>query len=604
MKNLHFLALASLLWLPIHVSGQYYSDRPLEMSFEQSDLFFTPTFINPMGAGQFKNAMLLSFDHPLSALQRNPALTGATQGDSATGNFFYVDFGGNHNIERQPYYGIYPMYRMPGYWHHYSPVRPELTPLLSAAFIASPEALNRKLRIGLTYQLITQGERYYAIPYDIYKNVAGRSLDGSTYSGMESYSVTDRYSGADEMYHEGHAINGFAAWQLSDALSLGFKASRFIFERDGRLGSNNIWTQQIDYQSHWKVTEMRQQDYGHWDFSLGMVYARESNHLGIHGGLLRGTVSQQMSRDDDSKSLYGQPGKSQYSNYQSWYKSDQSWEHTGNTLYGGLLWERKVQEGLDFRFIYHLSGQKTEIDLGSSIESESENEYYNTWNTNYFSESSGFSKMHNFRSGTGERSVNTHRAGAALSWQLSPEQKLSFAAIYGSRNQHTETREVVDAFAESSNTWRNVQQHGMNASEYYNKTVEDKTINWEYTTRLRSIQLPLIYEFLVGERFDVMAGISRTMNFWRTENETLILYDYRERVNLEETKIEYMTGERIVEPRERLSVVNTSLIGGVAFSPASSFRFQLIISPGLEKNSLQNEYSGQVNVLLGMSLKL
>ncbi len=604
MKKPHILALASLLWAPIHVSGQYYSDRPLEMSFEQSDLFFTPSFINPLGAGQFNNAMLLTSDHPLSALQRNPALTGATQGDSATGNFFYVDFGGNHHIERQPYYGIYPMSRMPGYWYQHSPIRPELTPLFSAAFITTPEALNHKLRLGLTYQLITQGERYYAIPYDIYKNVAGRSLDGSTYSGMESYSIEDRYTGADEMYHEGHAINAFAAWQFSDALSLGVKASRFIFERDGSLGSNNMWTQQIDYQSHWKVSEMRLQDYGHWDFSLGMVYARGRDHLGIHGGLLRGTVSQQMNRDDDSKSLYGQPGKSQYSNYQSWYVSDQSWEHEGNTLYGGFLWERQVQEGLDFRFMYNVSSMKTDIVLGSSIESESENEYYYSWNPSYTNESSGFSKMHDFRSGTGERNITVHRAGAALSWQLSPEQKLSFAAIYGSRNQHTETREVVDAFAESRNTWRYVQQNGENASEYYNKTVEDKTINWEYTTRLRSIQIPLIYEFLVGERFDVMAGISRTMNFWRTENETLILYDYRERVTLQETKIEHMTGERIVEPRERLSVVNTSLIGGVAFSPAPAFRIQLIISPGLEKNSLLDEYNGRVHVLLGMGLKL
>lgn len=604
MRYSHLLSLASLLSMPIHATGQYYSDRPLEMSFEQSDLFFTPSFINPLGAGQFNNAMLLTSDHPLSELQRNPALTGNMPEDSAAGNFLYVDFGGNHNIERQSYYGIFPRYPMPGYWHHHSPVRPELTPLFSAAYIASPEALNNNLHIGLTYQLITQGERYYAIPYDIYKNVAGRSLDGSTYAGMESYSIEDRYSGADEMYHEGHAINGFASWQFSDAFRLGFKASRFVFERDGSMGSNNVWSQQIEYRSHWKVSELRRQDYGHWDFSLGMVYVRGRDNLGIQGGLLRGTASQQMNRDDDSKSLYGQPGQSQYSNYQSWYVSDQSWEHKGNTLYGNFLWSRQVHEGLDFRFLYAISSLKTDIALGSAIESESENAYYYTWNTNHLNESSGFSKMHDFRHGAGERSLTVHRAGAALSWQLSPGQKLSFAAVFGSRLQNTKTREEVDAFSEMENRWRYVQQNGERVYESYNKVVEDKTINWEYDTRLRSIQIPLIYEFLAGERFDVMAGISRTMNFWRTENETLILYDYRERVTLQETKIEHMTGERIVEPRERLSVVNTSLIGGVAFSPAPAFRIQLIISPGMEKNSLRDEYNGHVNVLLGMGLKL
>jgi len=64
------------------------------------------------------------------------------------------------------------------------------------------------------------------------------------------------------------------------------------------------------------------------------------------------------------------------------------------------------------------------------------------------------------------------------------------------------------------------------------------------------------------------------------------------------------TGERIVEPRERRSVVNTSLIGGGAFSPAPFLNMRLIIAPGLEKNSLQDEYNGQVHVLPGLSMKL
>jgi hypothetical protein len=65
-----------------------------------------------------------------------------------------------------------------------------------------------------------------------------------------------------------------------------------------------------------------------------------------------------------------------------------------------------------------------------------------------------------------------------------------------------------------------------------------------------------------------------------------------------------MTGERITEPRERFSIVNTSILGGVTLYPSKMFGIQLIVSPGFEKSSLVNEYRKGVQVWLSMNLRL
>lgn len=62
-----------VVWLLLIVSlsakAQYRSDRPLEMSFEQYEFFFSPSFLDPLGAEHFERASVLTSDDPLHAIQ-------------------------------------------------------------------------------------------------------------------------------------------------------------------------------------------------------------------------------------------------------------------------------------------------------------------------------------------------------------------------------------------------------------------------------------------------------------------------------------------------------------------------------------------------------
>lgn len=69
--------------MPLCAQAQYRSNRPLDMSFEQSELFFCPSFFIPLGAEHFQTASVLTSDDPLNALERNPSYLAEFDHDKA-----------------------------------------------------------------------------------------------------------------------------------------------------------------------------------------------------------------------------------------------------------------------------------------------------------------------------------------------------------------------------------------------------------------------------------------------------------------------------------------------------------------------------------------
>lgn len=607
MKTFKPIVVILFVVIPMCLQAQYRSDKPLEMTFEQSDFFFSPSFLNPLGADHFKSASVLTSENPLIALERNPVNLSSFDRDTLPSNYLYLDFRNNRDILKNSYPGYYRPHTgyMPMRWGYYHTTsRSELTPLVSVAYLTRLPVFNNSFTLGATYQLINQAEEYYAIPQDIYRNLAGKDVEGAMYSGTEDYEIEDRFSASDEMYHEGHAVNTFLTWEANSSLTIGLKAGRFLFGREGSLGSDNLWNQRIDHYSYWKKHEDRMQDYSHWDYSLGVTYSfNNDSRLGLNAGLVTGDVVQNMDQEDESISRSGEKGTSNWSDYQSWHTSDQKWDHKGNTFYSGLQWEKDIREDLGFRLMYNYSYSSQDLGLNSSIESESENEYYRE-NSNYLYESEGYSNMHDFRNGGGDRNINNHVLKSAIKWNVQENQKLHVGIILGLRKQSTQTSEKVDAFSETYRYYHRISNDDTYTHEYYHKTIEDKTIRWNFDSKLRSVQIPVIYDYDINQRFDLLVGINRTMNFWKMDNTTLVLYDYRERVENDKTLIEEMTGERISEPDERISIINTNFLLGITFSPSQMFDVRFLASPGFEKHSLLDEQIKGMQFWLSMNLRL
>src|SRR3989339_2282899 len=135
------LPLCLLLTLdPLSLQAQYYGERVLEKSFEQTEFFFTPAPLTPFGIGGFRSVSPSIFQDPLSRLAVNPAFFSI---HTLKDHYAYLDFRSVSEIRSMANFYYYPMasYRVSvdiAYAHypryHYD-TRKELQPIFSGAYL-------------------------------------------------------------------------------------------------------------------------------------------------------------------------------------------------------------------------------------------------------------------------------------------------------------------------------------------------------------------------------------------------------------------------------------------------------------------------------------
>ena len=155
--------LLALSTMSLH--AQYYGERVLEKSFEQTEFFFTPTPLTPYGIGGFRSVSPTIFEDPLSRLAVNPAFFSI---DTLKDHYAYLDFRSVSEIRSMsnPYY--YPMasYRVAvdlafaPYPRYYYDTRKELQPVFSGAYLTRPlPSLLPRFYAGVTYQALFQDDK-------------------------------------------------------------------------------------------------------------------------------------------------------------------------------------------------------------------------------------------------------------------------------------------------------------------------------------------------------------------------------------------------------------------------------------------------------------
>lgn len=88
MKKTLIISALLLFVLVFSVYGQYYGERVLEKSFEQTEFFFTPSYLNPFGIRGFNTVSAGLINDVLLNLQINPANLSM---NSDTPNYIYID---------------------------------------------------------------------------------------------------------------------------------------------------------------------------------------------------------------------------------------------------------------------------------------------------------------------------------------------------------------------------------------------------------------------------------------------------------------------------------------------------------------------------------
>ncbi len=567
-----------LTWQYAH--AQYDVERVMEKSFEHTDFYFEPYRFVPLGIGPFKNSVSGALNDPFLELDINPARLFR---DTSGAGYLTLDFRNSKRVidGRSDYYPMPWMdasvrdaaYYMP-YPRYFLRSRQSLEPAVSVGYLVRPRSeLLSMFSFGATYQLMTQDERYYAVPQDIYKSLPGADYRGDRAAGTENIPIVDKYKGSDEMHQEGHFLSAFAGVDLTQRLQFGVKVGRVVFDRDGSYGSQNFWEYGASSStSLWRSEESRRQSYRHWEGTAGLRYALdEASTIGISLGRLEGTADQTLPRTDSTYYSYGpiDATTDNWGVYASSARQSLSWKHDGTTTFAGADLTSLVDHGRKLFLSYHYSRQETDLTLNGSIADTSFGRSRNQWDTTVYRHTSDYA-LFDVRNGGGSIVGTTHRLTASYEWKLSEKVTLSLGGQYEFQERATNTSEAVVARRHSYYL-----STGSYPYSYFDSTAETKRLLWTFNSQVRRLTIPVFLTIRASETTELLFGLNRTASNWSAEDVTLAIFDRRYHADSQGSSTQQNFGERYTQPRERMSEVRTSLMAGLTVrpSPLLSIRF-------------------------------
>ena len=580
------LAVLLILGIPL-ANAQYWGERVLDKTFEHTGFFFRPSFVNPYGIGGFGSVAPGLIDEPLLNLQVNPAFLAA---DSIDSQYAYINFRSSQEIRERDSY-CYPCYdALAGYNsldiyypYYYAESRKVLEPVISAAYFLRPlKTTAPNLTLGLTYQAIMQDDDYYSIPQGIYRSTLGQDFAGNAMVDESDIPITDRYSGEDNMHQEGHFITGLLAFPVLKKFDIGLRLSRVTFTRDGSYGSRNYW-ENSGYSggiSLWQNMTGREQTYNHWDASAGLnIELGDNVTLGFTGGQLFGDAEQTQTSRDSSHYRHGIIGTgTDWSYYISSGRSNQFWNHDGDTRYAGVNLKAKPKPNQTVNLYYRYMKEDVDISLASTLDDTSYSNYHHEYEQWLYGSESSYT-LSDIRSGSGRRKGEYHTFGAALQWQIDQRTKVHLGLNVQHRKSTTETIENVVSGRYSEWDWHDKETQ---RSHMYS-VAEEKALHWDFNHRETSVHIPLFVTYRISKALNLQFGIKRTMRSWEIDDVTLAVFDYRTTVeNGQETHKENF-GERYTQPEEKRSDVTTTALGGLTVTPSDHFSIRFLVVPNFVK---------------------
>lgn len=584
MKKIFLL----LVILPLLSFAQYNQERTTEQSFENSDLFFKSHYLNTFGLYRFKQVSAGLIDDPFLHLYINPAHQPNLADDDA---LIYIDFRGDRTEVKLFDGYVVPMYYGRGLWDWYSypdprwltVARSEPEPIVSIGILSNPLSdITKNFFIGGSYQLMHKQEKFYQMPYWIYYPNFYYDALGVSREGLKNVPIIDRFAGKDEMTLEGHFVTLFTGYKLTDKLSLGASFNGVNHSRDGGyLNSNRDeygGTDRTEYSTS-QLLE-RNQKYNHSDFSIGAIYdLSEKSSVGIKAGLLKGKADQDYTSQSSYYSKYNIPNVSS-----NWYLNDsksstvQNWEHDGNSKYYGVNFKHKLKEEREISGFYRYTFSNEDVTNSSIIFDTS---YYFSrwsWDTSW-SLYRGSSLTSDKRNGDGFRKKYNHEALISFKSKLTSASTVTIGLYYNSMKTDYFISEPVLALRSSNYTGTSSYWQPYS---YSLKLTEDKVLEWNYNSRIWSLQIPVIFNFTLSENFGLMLGVNRILTGSEIEDETIAYFNKRERVENGITKTETKFGERYLQPTKKFTESYFDLIGSLNVNISDAFKIRLLLDPEIE----------------------
>ena len=573
-----------ILLTSVFIYPQYFNERSTEQNFEQSELYFKSHYLNTFGLFNFKKIAAGFFNDPFLNLYINPAAIPDLGDDEV---LLYVDFRGDRTEVPIVNHYVMPLYYSDVAYRPYidrrwfASSRSEPEPIFSIGILNYPlKDITKNFFIGGTYQLINREEKFYSVPYGIYYPNYYYDGLGIKAEGLDAVPVTDRYAGKDELSTVGHLFSAFTGYKISDKLSAGISLNGVIHSRDGGYANkyqDEFGTQQ-DYDHSSSNGQARNQDYDHIDLSAGVLYnPSEKFSVGAKVGYLNGDAEQNYTSSNKYFYQYKKPNITDEWSYNiNDYQNNQQWNQDGNSKYFGFNFSRYVDDKKEFSGYYRYSN--SDIDLSNSTDildtSFYSSRYYSSYDTGHYSHK-GRSSTSDIRSGTGKRKVYRHEALFNFLWKPTDKSSVRAGIYYNSINSEVYSSELVTASRKSE--YNHV--YKSNSYNYLYELYEDKLLEWEYDAQSWSLQIPIVFNFILSDNFNLILGLNRILNGWKITDRTTAYFTQREKNDNGQASIETNFGERYTQPTEKITEDFLKVMMGLNVNLSKSFKINLLLDP-------------------------
>lgn len=165
----------------------------------------------------------------------------------------------------------------------------------------------------------------------------------------------------------------------------------------------------------------------------------------------------------------------------------------------------------------------------------------------------------------------------ALQWQIEGNKNLNFGINVEFQDRKTNTDEHVFSNRHSRSYY--ISRYYPEGRKYFNSTVEDKNLQWDFRAKVTTVQIPFIFTWQVSNTFELLFGINRKMSSWEIDDVTLALFKYREQTTDTTTVKKTNFGERYTQPNEKRTDVQTSVMAGLTVNPSKLFNIRLLVVP-------------------------
>lgn len=570
-----------LILIPISLSAQYYNERTIEHNYEQSDMFFKSSYLNPFGIHHLKDISIGFIDDPFLNVQLNPAILPKLKNGTTE---VYLDFRGDRTESR-----LLKNYSVPAYYDQYygynsyipdyrqiTETRNESEPIFSLGIINYP--FSNKFYVGGTFQYLHSKDKFYSPTFSIYNSNFYADGYAKELARSSDIPVIDRYAGKDEMIQKGIIFSAFAGYEILSNLSIGLNFNTIDFDRNGDyLNENNDDYGNVDdniYEN--KNLKSRKQDYDHTDIALGLSYKTENKFiLGVKAGLLDGNVIQDHLSQNRYLSQYKEPNvSSEWYYHISDYNSSQSWDHDGKTKYLGFNFSKQVKSS-SINGYYKYS--KTDIDASTKSSLRDTSFSSNRWqdyNTNTYSTSLHHSLTSDIRDGTGERDSKKHEGMINVKWNLTENTNV-YTGFYFSKNNST----VVNTENAVYKRRYHYERTGSYARLNHNELNEDKVLTWNYENEHTTFQIPIIFDFTLNNHFGIMLGVNRVFHDWNISSITSVYLKKRTNDDNGEVKEENDFIERYIEPTDTYTEDYTDVFTKLNVNVTKELQVNLLLNP-------------------------